>query len=139
MATSLLPAAPRLICSRPIDSRAEKLSKMNVMKGRFSHHHRIYSTYSNLDAGNEEAMPNHVGLIIDGHRRWAKKRGLAVEDGHRIGIAALGKVVSYSSDFGIKVLTIFVFSVQNWKRSQVIIKLASSDYVSRTNLTISLN
>ena len=61
-------------------------------------------------------LPKHVVIIPDGKRRWAKKRGLAPIAGHKRGLDAALKVVKASRNLGIKVLTIWGFSTENWRR-----------------------
>jgi|SRR3990167_2512629 len=61
-------------------------------------------------------LPKHVVIIPDGNRRWAKKRGLAPIAGHKRGLDAALKVVKASRNLGIKVLTIWGFSTENWRR-----------------------
>ena len=63
--------------------------------------------------------PYHLGIIIDGNRRWAKERGLPALEGHRRGLERLKELIDWSKERGIKVLTLFVFSTENWKRSKV--------------------
>ncbi len=60
----------------------------------------------------------HLGIIMDGNRRWAKKRGLPVLAGHRYGYATFKKVGDWCLDRGIEVLSIYAFSSENWKRSK---------------------
>jgi len=60
----------------------------------------------------------HLGIIIDGNRRWAKERGLPVFEGHRKGAEVVKKVIKWVKDREIKILTLFVFSTENWKRSK---------------------
>jgi len=61
-------------------------------------------------------IPNHVVIIPDGNRRWAKKHGLAPIAGHKRGLDAALKVVKASRNLGIKVLTLWGFSTDNWRR-----------------------
>ncbi len=61
--------------------------------------------------------PEHVGIILDGNRRWAKNRGLSSFKGHIEGMEAVKKTIFYARERGIKMLTLFVFSTENWKRS----------------------
>jgi len=65
-----------------------------------------------------QKIPNHLGIILDGNRRWAKERSLPTFEGHRRGFEKLKKVVGWCKDRGIKILTFFVFSTENWKRSK---------------------
>lgn len=64
----------------------------------------------------EAALPRHIAIIMDGNGRWAKKRMLPRTMGHRAGMNALEEVVRACNDLGIKVLTIYAFSTENWKR-----------------------
>jgi len=61
-------------------------------------------------------LPNHVVIIPDGNRRWAKKHGLAPIEGHRKGLEAAMKVVRESRNLGVKILTLWGFSTENWSR-----------------------
>jgi undecaprenyl diphosphate synthase len=67
-------------------------------------------------------IPRHVGYIIDGNRRWAKKHGLPTYEGHLAGYNALKDVAFASLDAGIQFMSIYIFSTENWKRSQEEIK-----------------
>jgi undecaprenyl diphosphate synthase len=62
------------------------------------------------------ALPAHIAIIMDGNGRWARKRGLPRVAGHRAGINAVREVVEGSAELGIPVLTLYAFSVENWKR-----------------------
>ncbi|XOA43146.1 MAG: polyprenyl diphosphate synthase [Candidatus Nealsonbacteria bacterium] len=62
--------------------------------------------------------PKHLGIILDGNRRWAKEKGLPVFEGHKKGLEKIKKVVEWCKEKGIKILTLFVFSTENWKRSK---------------------
>jgi len=63
-------------------------------------------------------IPYHLGIIIDGNRRWSKERGLPTLEGHRSGYEKLKKVGEWCKNKGVKILTIFVFSTENWNRSK---------------------
>src|SRR5689334_8598497 len=62
------------------------------------------------------ALPAHIAIIMDGNGRWARKRGLPRVAGHRAGINAVREAVEGSAELGISVLTLYAFSVENWKR-----------------------
>ena len=62
------------------------------------------------------AVPQHVAIIMDGNGRWAAARGLPRVEGHRRGVEALRKTVRAAGEMGIRVLTIFSFSSENWQR-----------------------
>ena len=63
-------------------------------------------------------IPKHVAIIMDGNGRWAKERGLARSAGHRAGIDRVKEVIKAASELGIKVVTLFAFSTENWARPQ---------------------
>lgn len=63
-------------------------------------------------------VPTHVGIILDGNRRWAKKRGLKSKDGHKAGFETLKRISKYIFKKGVKVLSVFAFSTENFKRSE---------------------
>ena len=68
---------------------------------------------------NEEyKIPTHVGIILDGNGRWAKERGLIRSEGHKAGFETLKKVSKYILKKGVKVLSVFAFSTENFKRSK---------------------
>jgi len=60
--------------------------------------------------------PRHVAIIMDGNGRWAGKRGLPRTDGHSAGVQAVRKVVEIASEMGVKYLTLYTFSIENWNR-----------------------
>ena len=62
-------------------------------------------------------VPTHIGIIMDGNRRWAKEKGLIPSLGHKEGADNLIKIAENCTEFGIKYLTVFAFSTENWKRS----------------------
>ena len=66
----------------------------------------------------EKIMPKHIAIIMDGNRRWARQRNLPVKLGHKQGAETLKKIVRYANNIGIKYLTVYAFSTENWKRSQ---------------------
>ena len=63
-----------------------------------------------------EKMPVHVAIIMDGNGRWARGKGLPRTLGHRAGVNRLREIIRFSSDSGIKVLTLYAFSTENWSR-----------------------
>lgn len=67
---------------------------------------------------DKENFPKHIAIIMDGNRRWAKKRLLPVKVGHREGAKTLEKMVRYANKIGIKYFTVYAFSTENWKRSE---------------------
>ena len=69
---------------------------------------------SNLENG----YPEHIAIIMDGNRRWARSKGLDVKEGHKKGAETLQKIAKYCNEIGIKYLTVYAFSTENWKRSK---------------------
>ena len=65
----------------------------------------------------EENLPKHIAIIMDGNRRWAKSKGLPVSLGHKEGAKTLEKIVRYAKKVGIKYITVYAFSTENWKRT----------------------
>src|SRR6188472_3878540 len=63
-----------------------------------------------------DRLPQHVAVIMDGNGRWAAQRHLPRVEGHRAGIESVREVVESSARLGIQVLTLYAFSVENWKR-----------------------
>lgn len=61
-------------------------------------------------------LPTHIGIIMDGNGRWAKKRGLPRSAGHSAGADTLKKIVTECNNMGIKYITVYAFSTENWKR-----------------------
>lgn len=64
-------------------------------------------------------LPQHIAIIMDGNGRWAQKRGLPRTAGHKYGVEALRKVLEACVELKIKILTIYAFSTENWKRPRV--------------------
>ncbi|MEM7759231.1 MAG: isoprenyl transferase [Cyanobacteria bacterium P01_A01_bin.40] len=71
------------------------------------------SIFSEINRAN---LPQHVAVIMDGNGRWAKQRGLPRIEGHRRGAAALKEMLRFCKDLGIKTLTAYAFSTENWSR-----------------------
>lgn len=67
-------------------------------------------------------LPRHVAIIMDGNGRWAQKRGLPRQAGHKKGVDVVREIVKASRDFGIEYLTLYSFSSENWKRPKSEIK-----------------
>lgn len=80
-------------------------------------------------------IPQHIGYIVDGNRRWAKAHGLPAYEGHLAGYDAVQEVVRASFEAGVKYVSAYVFSTENWKRSEdevnrlmgLALKIAKSD------------
>lgn len=67
---------------------------------------------------SEMSIPSHIGIIMDGNGRWAKKKNLPRTAGHDEGLQAAKRIVKAASDFGICFLTLYVFSTENWRRAE---------------------
>ena len=65
----------------------------------------------------KENMPKHIAIIMDGNRRWAKKKGLDPKLGHKEGAKTLEKIVRYANKIGLGYITVYAFSTENWKRT----------------------
>ena len=63
-------------------------------------------------------VPAHIAIIMDGNGRWAKKRGLPRQAGHKVGAEAFRTIANYAKSIGLKYLTVYAFSTENWKRSE---------------------
>ena len=74
--------------------------------------------FSNKDALSVDCPIKHIAFIMDGNGRWAKKRGMPREYGHRRGAEVFKNIVEYCGDLGIRAATFYVFSTENWKRSE---------------------
>lgn len=72
-------------------------------------------TINDIDKDN---MPQHIAIIMDGNRRWAKERGLEAKLGHKAGAENLEKLANFANDIGLKYLTVYAFSTENWKRAK---------------------
>ena len=67
---------------------------------------------------NTLPVPQHIAIIMDGNGRWAKKRGLPRTAGHAAGAEAFRKIANYCRTLGVRYLTVYAFSTENWKRSE---------------------
>lgn len=71
---------------------------------------------------DKENMPNHIAIIMDGNRRWAKAKGLPVAIGHKKGAETIEKIVRHANKIGLKYITVYAFSTENWKRAEEEVK-----------------
>lgn len=76
------------------------------------------STVSHLSPEAKASLPQHVAIIMDGNGRWAKQRGLPRIEGHRRGVETVRTVMNAAREIGIRYITLYAFSVENWKRPQ---------------------
>lgn len=83
---------------------------------------------------NELIIPNHVGVIVDGNGRWAKEKGLSRSEGHKAGADNMEKIFSYMIDRGVKVISAYVFSTENFKRSEEEVKYLMDMIVKKFKL-----
>ncbi len=67
---------------------------------------------------NEENIPQHIAIIMDGNRRWARAKGKPAAFGHKEGAKTLEKIVRYANKIGLKYITVYAFSTENWKRAE---------------------
>lgn len=63
-------------------------------------------------------VPTHIAIVMDGNGRWAKKRGMPRQAGHKVGAEAFRTIANYAKAIGLKYLTVYTFSTENWKRSE---------------------
>lgn len=68
---------------------------------------------------NKNSLPSHIAIIMDGNGRWAKKRAMPRIAGHHEGMKTVRKIARIADDLGIKVLTLYAFSTENWKRPEL--------------------
>ena len=71
---------------------------------------------------NEENMPKHIAIIMDGNRRWATVQGKPASFGHKAGAKTLENIVRYANKIGLKYITVYAFSTENWKRTEEEVK-----------------
>jgi undecaprenyl diphosphate synthase len=65
-----------------------------------------------------DGLPKHIAIIMDGNRRWARAKGIPIALGHKQGAETLEKITRYANKIGIKYLTVYAFSTENWKRAE---------------------
>lgn len=71
-----------------------------------------------MSKNSTASVPTHLGIIVDGNRRWARRRGLPTLHGHRKGYENLKEIGKYAIDKGVKYASAFIFSTENWSRSE---------------------
>ena len=77
-----------------------------------------------------ENKPEHIAIILDGNRSWAKEKGIPATDSHKHGAKTLENISKYANKIGIKYLTVYAFSTENWKRSEKEVSLLMSLFES---------
>ncbi len=65
---------------------------------------------------DKDKLPRHIAVIMDGNGRWARRRGLPKNFGHRAGIKTVEKIIKACSELGVEILTLYTFSLENWQR-----------------------
>lgn len=91
----------------------------------------------NIDMNN---LPRHIGIIMDGNGRWAKKRGLPRSAGHKAGAESLKKIITEANNLGVKYITVYAFSTENWKRPKAEVDYLMNllmDYLINAEKTLS--
>ncbi|WP_342578313.1 isoprenyl transferase [Psychrobacillus sp. FSL K6-2843] len=82
---------------------------------------KAISIYLNerVENAQKEQLPDHIAIIMDGNGRWAKKRALPRVAGHHEGMQTVRKITRFANEVGIKTLTLYAFSTENWKRPKI--------------------
>ena len=81
-------------------------------------HDPLYGAPFSMKKENRMRVPNHIAIILDGNGRWAKKRGMPRSYGHVKGCENLEDICEVAKELGVKYLTVYAFSTENWKRSK---------------------
>lgn len=81
-------------------------------------HDPLYGVPFSMTKENRMRVPNHIAIILDGNGRWAKKRGMPRSYGHVKGCENLEDICEVAKELGVKYLTVYAFSTENWKRSK---------------------
>src|SRR5689334_8716717 len=95
-----------------------------------------------LEQIDKDALPSHIAVIMDGNGRWARKRGLPRVAGHRAGTRAVREVVEGCAELHISALTLYAFSVENWKRPRTEVSTLMSllkEYLAKELVTLCKN
>src|SRR5690554_7161123 len=71
---------------------------------------------------NKSKLPQHIAVIMDGNGRWAKLRGLPRTKGHEQGVKSVSQILKACSNLGVKYLTLYAFSTENWSRPKIEVK-----------------
>ena len=98
-----------------IKASEDKNLKINITQNRTKKGRKTIVAIENID---KELMPKHIAIIMDGNRRWAKEKGIDTKLGHKAGAETLEKIASYANKIGLKYLTVYAFSTENWKRTK---------------------
>src|SRR5690606_32495375 len=79
----------------------------------------VLSELERLPAVRDGIIPSHIAIIMDGNGRWAKKRALPRVAGHHEGMKVVRKITKLANELGVKTLTMYAFSTENWKRPKM--------------------
>ncbi len=89
---------------------------------------------------SKQDLPTHIAIIMDGNRRWAKSQGKPAGFGHKAGAKTIENIVRYANKIGLKYITVYAFSTENWKRSEdevsglmILLQNYLSDYAKRAD------
>ena len=89
---------------------------------------------------DSQNLPKHIAIIMDGNRRWAKKNGLETALGHKEGAENLKRIAKFANSIGIKYMTVYAFSTENWKRTEkevsaimALLKFYLKDFLAKTS------
>lgn len=93
-----------------------------------------------IDDINKENMPKHIAIIMDGNRRWAREKNLDPKMGHKAGAETLEKLAIFANNIGLKYMTVYAFSTENWKRAEeevgalmLLLKSYVDKFLNKTN------
>ncbi|PHU14574.1 hypothetical protein BC332_15779 [Capsicum chinense] len=115
-----------LLVGKPVSKNSYNLSlPSSSLCGHRGHFCKISSSLSldddcdrHIQIIHAELIPKHVAVLMDGNRRWAKTRGLPVQEGHKFLTPNLKNICNVSNQLGIQVISAFAFSTENWNRSK---------------------
>ena len=86
-----------------------------------------------IDAIDKSKIPNHIAIIMDGNGRWAKQRGTQRIFGHRNGVSSVRSAIETSAELGVKYLTLYAFSTENWNRPKLEVDALMSLLINTIN------
>ena len=79
---------------------------------------KLFQKKKKIEVAADRPVPTHIAIVMDGNGRWAKKRGLPRQAGHKVGAEAFRTIADYAKSIGLKYLTVYAFSTENWKRPE---------------------
>jgi undecaprenyl diphosphate synthase len=101
------------------------------MKASNKRNHLVNDKMNAIKLLNTENLPMHIGIIMDGNRRWSKNHNKSIEYGYKIGFDVLKEVLGFAEDIGIEIITVYAFSTENWKRPQKEIDFLMSYFLQK--------